>query len=202
MVEARRSLGKVKLFSARQKPRPRTDCSPCQIAALRLRDLAKLFRARYGVVLPDDDSGRDDIDVAVHHLASLAHPRGRITKWLELWAPWFTLAERTDLVTKAIARQQHWTADQLAWRLRLTKEDRRMLGITTIGAIDLAKRERTKLRRSKAKHRAAGYRRARGAKPRAQYEAAAINRAQPWIAEGISRRTWYRRHRGTGPNTP
>ncbi len=33
------------------------------------------------------------------------------------------------------------------------------------------------------------------AEPRAEYEARSISRATPWIAEGISRSTWYRRRR-------
>lgn len=200
-------LGNVQLFSDRAKPKARAnrnDCSPCQIASLRLRDLAKLFRARYGVVLPDDDAGRDDIDVAVNHLASLAHPKGRIGKWLGLWAPWLTLAARDQLIAKAVIHQQHWSADQLAWRLRLTMEDRMALGITTIGAIDMPKRERTKRRRAKAAQRTARNRKPR--MTRAEYEATALTTTQPWVAEGISRRTWYRRRAqeqaGTGQYAP
>jgi hypothetical protein len=31
------------------------------------------------------------------------------------------------------------------------------------------------------------------AEPRAEYEARSVERAKPWLREGISRRTWYRR---------
>lgn len=147
----RKPLGNVKLYSRRQKRR--SHVSPCQIAALRLNDLARLYRARYGITLPDDDAGRDDIAVAVNHLASLAHPRQRILKWLEVWAPWMTLKECETITAKAIMHQQHWTADQLAWRLRLTMADRTALAITTIGAIDCSRSERRKLRKLKAKLR-------------------------------------------------
>lgn len=166
MVEAQRrqGLGKVKLYSTRQKPRGRhrKDRSPCQIAALRMHDLARLFRARYGVVLPDDDAGRDDIEVAANHLASLAHPKGRIIKWIRLWAPWMSVAEQDDIIAAAITSQKHWTADQLAWRMRLTDADRSVLGITTIGAIDCPKAERTERRAQKAKQRMERNRRAKG----------------------------------------
>jgi hypothetical protein len=47
---------------------------------------------------PNDDAGRDDLMVAVHHLACLAHPRGHIAKWLEIWAPWLTLAEHKAII--------------------------------------------------------------------------------------------------------
>lgn len=150
---ARPKLGNVKIYSTRQKSRRRAHVSPCQIAALRLNDLARLFRARYGITLPDDDAGRDDLLVAVNHLASLAHPRQRIANWLGLWAPWMTLAECETITATAIMHQQHWTADQLAWRLRLTDADRTTLAITTIGAIDCSKRARTIRRKAKARER-------------------------------------------------
>lgn len=161
MQAPQRKTYNVRYFSNRQKPRRRSRASPCQIAALRLHDLARLFRARYGVTLPDDDAGRDDMMVAVNHCASLAHPLGRIDKWLGLWCPWMTLKERDAIATQAIIHKQHWTADQLAWRLRLTDADRTALAITTIGAIDCNKRERKKRRLQKAKERMARNRAAR-----------------------------------------
>lgn len=184
----------VKWFSTKQKlPKGRTRRSPMQLVGLRLHDLAKIFRSRYGNMLPDDDAGRDDLLVAVHHLASLAHPRGHITRWLNLWAPWLTLAEHKDIIGDALASPQKWKADALAWRLRLTKEERRMLGVTTIGAIDENKGARTKRRRALDRQRKENARRAKGVKPRKAYEGQSLSKAKPWVAEGISRAQWYRR---------
>jgi hypothetical protein len=143
----------VRWFSTKQKTGKRRRPSPMQLVGLRLNDLAKIFRARYGNVLPNDDAGRDDLMVAVHHLASLAHPRGHIAKWL----------------------------------------DRRMLGVTTIGAIDENKAARTKRRRALDRQRKENARRANGIKPRKVYEGQSVSAAKPWKAEGISRASWYRR---------
>jgi hypothetical protein len=192
MQKPLRRAANVKWFSTRQKGKRRRR-SPMQLVGLRLHDLAKIFRARYGDVLPNDDAGRDDLLVAVHHLASLAHPRGHITSWLNLWAPWLTLAEHKAIIGEAIANPQKWKADALAWRMRLTKEDRRMLGITTIGAIDENKAARTKRRRALDRQRKENARRAKGVKPRKAYEGQSTSKAQPWKAEGISRASWYRR---------
>lgn len=170
-----------------------------QLVALRLHDLAKVFRARYGNVLPDDDAGRDDLIVAVHHLACLPHPQKPIAQWLDLWAPWLTRAESKGIIGEALANPQRWKADQLAWRLRLTAEDRRMLGVTTIGAIDENKAARTKRRRKLDRQRKENARRAKGIKPRKVYEGQSISAAKPWEAEGISRRTWYRRQNALVP---
>jgi hypothetical protein len=168
-----------------------------QLVALRLADLATLFRSRYGRELPDDDAGRDDLRIALNHLACLAHPRSHITNWIEIWAPWLTAAEQRDLVPPILANPQRYKADALAWRLRLTMEQRTVLGITTIGAIDMPKAQRSKRRREYQRKWQAGKRRKQGMKPRKMYEEQSISRAQPWKLEGVSRATWYRRKRET-----
>jgi hypothetical protein len=195
--------GNVKWFSTRSKPgaKRRAHRSPMQLIALRMRDLANLYRSRYGIALPDDDAGRDDLKIALNHLACLAHPRGHIAHWIEIWAPWLTAAEQRQVVPPILANPQRWKADALAWRLRLTKEQRTMLGITTIGAIDENKAARTKRRRAKDRQRKENARRAKGVKPRATYEGQSTSKAKPWLEEGISRAQWYRRRaRETDPS--
>lgn len=191
----------VRYFSIRQKRDGKRKSTPLQIVGLRLVDLATVYRSRYGLILPNDDAGRDDIALAVDHLAALAHPKKHITQWLDLWAPWLTLAEVNDVIANGITNRRNWTADQLAWRLRLMKEERTMLSITTIGAIDHPKAARKKRRKQRERERRVANRRAKGAIPRPEYEQRSLNRAKPWEAEGISRATWYRRKRETGPQS-
>jgi hypothetical protein len=172
-----------------------------QIVTLRLHDLSILFYSRYGAQrLPDDDSGRDDLKIALNHLACLPRPQKAISVWLEAWAPWLTLAERAEIVRPILDAPQRWKADALAWRLHLTMEQRTMLGITTIGAIDMPKAQRTKRRKQRDRDRLKAKRKQQGRTPRAEYEAKSLSRAKPWIAEGISRATWYRRRRAETTN--
>lgn len=193
----------VRWFSDKQKRRGKAKRrSPMQLVALRLHDLARIFRSRYGLTLPDDDAGREDLKIALHHLASLAHPRSHIANWIDLWAPWLTAAEQKEIVGTALANPQHYKADGLAWRLRLKAEERRMLGVTTIGAIDENKAARLKRRKLLDKQRKENIRRAKGAKPRKQYEAQSLSKAKPWLAQGISRRTWYRKRNSASDTTP
>ena len=59
-----------------------------------------------------------------------------------MWAPTFSadkVAERADLVAEKPIK---FRADTLAWRLRLTMEERTRLKITSIGAIDVPKEDR------------------------------------------------------------
>jgi hypothetical protein len=182
---------------ARKYKRKKRERPP--LVGLRVRDLNKLFRARYGEILPDDDSGRDDVAIVAHHLAQYAdgHPARRITQWVRLRAPWMPIAELDALIAEAIAKPKRWRADKLAWRLRLTAADRSALRITTIGAIDASKGQRSARRRERDRKRKMLNRRASGAQPRPEYEAQSLERAQPWTMLGISRRTWYRHGKPT-----
>jgi hypothetical protein len=196
-AKLRRRAAYVRWYSKRQKSGRKR--SPMQMVALRVSDFSTLFRSRYGIVLPNDDSGRDDIRLVVDHLASLPHPAKAITCWLETWAPWLTLAEHRQVISDGIANQRHWKADALAWRLRLTYQERSMLGITTIGAIDMSKAQREKRRKDKDRARKAAKRRAAGVVPRERYERGSIEHSKPWIEAGISRRTWYRNRSAPRP---
>jgi hypothetical protein len=162
------------------------------LTSLRIADLRRLFLARYGRSLRDDDAGRADARIMAHHLARRSNAERRIVSWLELQAPWMKPVEVKGLIAEVFSRPHKWRADTLGKHLNLTDAERRRLGITTIGAVDVNRAERLARRREKARQRDQQRRRAQGAKPRAEYEGKSISRAKPWEAMGISRRTWYR----------
>lgn len=144
---------KLDEIAKRYRRRSRKGRTPAQLAALRLKDLTALYAARYGHMLPDDDAGREDAGIALAHMATLASARGRMSAWIAQWLPWMTTGEAGRMVDYALTTPRYWTADSLAWRLHLTAADRTTLGITTIGAIDLPKKARAKLRQRKARER-------------------------------------------------
>lgn len=83
------------------------------------------------------------------------------------------------------------SARDLGDLLMLTRDERASLGIRRIDSYEepsLARKKRLSKERE-ARRRIEKL----GAKPRAQ----SIEAAKPWVAEGISRRTWYRRRSGT-----
>jgi hypothetical protein len=173
-----------------------------QFASLRLRDITKLIRGRHGVELPDNESGRLLVEIAAHHLAMLnGNPVDRVERWVGLWAPWYRIGDLAELNVAVLRHPKRWKADQLAWVLRLTEADRRALGITTIGAIDMGKRERMARRRQRARARRMAKHRANGVRPRAEY-LASVAKPKPWIVAGISRATWFRRKRSETPRAP
>lgn len=169
------------------------------IAKLRIDDLNKLFRHRYGDILPDDDAGRDDAFVAFSHYA-VTNRVVHFHSWLDIHAPWMKEQERDRLVWRKPLR---WTADKLGERLGLRSADRDRLGIRTIGAIDMPRAERDALRKAKHRERsrqhAEAKRRGAGKPTRqewlAQHQA---SRVKPWKMAGMSRAKWYRLQRETG----
>ena len=187
-----------RLEIARRYKRKR-NARPC-LTGLRLRDLNRLLDGRYGAtVLPDDDAARDDVVVVAHHLGSLAgDPRKRITSWLKLRAPWYSLAATDELLVDVITKPRRWRADKLAWKLRLLERDRAARRITTIGAVDVSKWERAATRKERNRLAKQAKRRAAGVRARADYEAQSINRTRPWQSLGLSRAAWYRRGKPPG----
>lgn len=172
---------------------------PISMGALRVTELQRLRRARYPQGIPDTPNGRVLVRVIVHHLAGLVGDQHRrVTGWLAEHASWMTLADQKALLVEIATKPRRWRADRLAWRLKLIEADRKKLRITTIGAIDVNKTNRLERRKAHKRDLEQDRRNAKGAMSRAEYEANSINRAQPWLAQGISRRTWYRR-RGTSP---
>ena len=99
--------------------------------------------------------------------------------------------ESRDIIEKARSTSRPRTPDGWARALGLTYARRQRIGITTIGAIDVNKRQRTHLRKLRENERYRRRRQALGATPRTQ----SLSALKPWAAEGISRRTWERRRR-------
>jgi hypothetical protein len=167
---------------------------PVSMATLRVGDINRVFVDKYGHVLPDDDAGRDDARIMCHHLAQISgDQRARIKSWLIVWAPWMSAQQMADLTDTVIAKPLRWRADKLAACLGLKEADRTRLGITTIGAADMTKAEREAARKARKRQAKLKGRRAQGVKSRTEYLAGSAERMKPWEAEGISRRTWYRR---------
>lgn len=166
------------------------------LAPIRIAELCRLFRARYGATLPDDDAGREDARIMAHHLAMLTGDQRRnITSWMTLWPPWMPPDELARLVDAVLTKTLRWRADKLAACLNLTEAERHGLRITTIGAADMTKAERDAVRKTRKRKARRERRRKDGVKPRTEYEAAAIGYGKPWEAEGVSKATWYRRKR-------
>jgi hypothetical protein len=166
------------------------------IRRLRLGNLRTLFRHRWGPVLPDDDAGREDLRELLLPISVGPNAAIKMERAIEVWAPWMARDEATQIIDD-INLTPIWhrkpTASALGQRLLLTNAERERLRVWSIAAHDMTPEQAAEHRRAKERARKRRYRRSRGSKPRAEYEAASLSRTKPWLALGISRRTWYRR---------
>jgi hypothetical protein len=165
------------------------------LAGFRIAELRRLFLHRYGHTLPDDDAGRDDAFIIANHMAWRPDADRRIPGWLSLWCPWMSTSDVADLTHRVLDKPSWWGPDALAKLLHLKEAERSRHKIRTIGAIDLTREMRLERRAARKRLREELARRAKGAKPRTEYEANSLSRTKPWQAEGISRRTWERRQK-------
>lgn len=162
--------------------------------ALRFRELNKLARHRH----PDGSDYMLPEAPSVRHLAVaiITHQRpNNKLRWL-IWfcrerAPWLDPNEIN------IAQLYPDKAEPLGKKLQLTAAERTSLRITTIAPCDQTPAEREAARKERKRQRDRDRRRrqraAAGGIPRAQYEATSKSQKRPWEAEGMSKRTWYRR---------
>ena len=123
-----------------------------------------------------------------------------LTIWCGGWAPHVTEAEIAAVAKRVSKLKGKRPADDVVGRrLRLSDADRSRLKITAIGAYDVNRKARAARRlakkRERDRKRSAAKRVAKGAVSRQEYLAKSLSRAQPWLALGISRRTYYRRQK-------
>lgn len=181
---------------AKRYARDRQMRQPLTMAAVRVAELTRLYQHRWNGELPDDDLGEVALRIMANHIGHLRDAARRLGKWMDRWTPWLGLASQERIIRDAVEKPLRYRADKIAWKLKVTAAEREQLGLRTIGAIDQSRQERQQIARQNKRERDRQRRRAKGAKPRADYEENSTNKSKPWIAEGVSRRTWYRHHRG------
>jgi len=185
---------------SKRKKRPLTPEQQTRLVGrLRIGDLNRLWGSRYGggrenYVFPDDDAGIEDLSISLQHYAR-SNPI-KIPKIIALRAPWMGEDEIALLLDQITAYPRQWKAESLGCLLRVTTAEWRLLDLRTIAPADMTKQERTQERKLRGRLRKRLRRRAMGKDTRAEYLAAnSISRTRPWEAEGISRKTWYKRRK-------
>lgn len=198
-------LGNVILKEKPSRKRSRRQEWAFSHEILRLREIEKIIRHRHRNGIPDP-AGTDDFEMCFAYVRAVAMtPRCQdVVSWCETWAPWAVYQEAlVDLVYEERRRKYMLRSDAVAALLHVTLQERTALGLKTIGACDVSAEDRKALardaKRLRDRTRQERKRKSEGRKDRASYVAASISAAKPWEAEGVSRRTWYRRL-GTSPS--
>ena len=141
---------------------------------LRLGNLRKLSRARYGPTLPDDDAGREDLRELLLPISVSANADIKMPNAIEVWAPWMGQDEAEQLINdinRTPRRQRMLTAKQLGKRQCVTNAQRERLKLWTIAPYDMTDEQMKEWRKAKDRERRRRLRQLRGAKSRPEYEA-------------------------------
>jgi hypothetical protein len=171
-----------------------------RIRRLRYGQVLKLIRFRYGANgVPNDDAGRPDL-LELIWLASSAPTEAeeKVRHCIELYAPWMDGDEKRDLmelVAMTPTYEKAKTSQELGNKLLLSNADRERLKLYSIRPCDLTPEEFEKQSNARKKATRAAKRRRDGVKTREEYLVECRNKPKPWLAEGVSRRTWERRCR-------
>ena len=161
------------------------------IRRVRLGHLKRLLRQRYGFELPDDDAGREDLELVL----CLTGDKN-LMNTVEVWAPWMQTIEADRLVARIKNMPPHvrqLPPKTLGQCVRLTNVERERSSPWQIRPCDISDEEFVEQRKAKDRARK---RRKRGSVPLEVYRARrSVNKEKPWIMQGISRAQWYRRRR-------
>jgi hypothetical protein len=164
---------------------------------LRLGDVKRYLRYRYGPTLPDDDAGRVDLYELLLAVSLAPKSASRImANIVEIWAPWMDAAEASGLiqqVEQTPPELRRRTAGDIGQRFNVTNAEREHLRLWTIRPVDMTDAEIERWRKDKRNQRDKARRRKAGKQSRITRLATALTKLQPWKAEGICRRTWERR---------
>ena len=121
------------------------------MAAIRIAELGRWLAGAVGAgaELEPCKWSEDIARIFVHHFVVLADGNRRAAQWLDTYCPWINTPDREYMISEANHCPLKWSADKLAWKIRLTDTTRSDLNITTIGAIDCNAQQRAHRRKAK-----------------------------------------------------
>lgn len=119
------------------------------MAAIRISELLRWLHDTFGAGVELEPSPQTSAipRIFVHHFMALPDGPRRAAAWLERYCSTMEARDREYLISEAAHCPLRWSADKLAWKIRLTDEQRSRLKIKTIGAIDCPKEQRAKRRK-------------------------------------------------------
>jgi len=181
---AKHRLIAIKYRSAAREAKEARRYRRPNVRNLRLSEIERIYRDRFGKILPNTLDGRAALQVVAECIALKAGAaHSNIAGFIRARAPW-ALPEAESVAAVAVEAARWQSADEMAWRIGLTLVEHDTLGIRTIGIVGLNKRQRKARQKEKKKKREAERRRAKGAQPRAEYETNSVSRTKPWETLG------------------
>lgn len=196
-------IGKVVIADREERP-DRHD----SFARKRIRDVEKLIRLRHGEAVPEHDDPSNPYVFAVVQAASALFDFkddqvSFAADWCERWCPWISEPEKVAraIVVKFKRKAGVMRADKAGALLRLTLAERDAARIVTISPAEIPPAEWATIKADRKRERDRQAAAKRRAKAGATARVHSIASAKPWVREGISQRTWWRRKAALGSNS-
>jgi hypothetical protein len=166
------------------------------VGKLRIGDLNKIFAGRYGRgaagrenwQFPNDDSGLEDLKILIHTY-HWTNPL-KMPRIIDLRAPW---ADAQAILDEVEAYPRSWKSGTLGQLLNYSGPEWRRQRPRTIAPVDMTPEDRKDFSRILSNGKRKAKRARSGMKTRAEYESQSLSKTKPWVVEGVSRATWYRR---------
>jgi hypothetical protein len=121
------------------------------MAAIRIAELSRWLSDQIGsgAELEPSQWSEGIVRIFVHHFVVLSDGNRRASEWMHDYCPWISARSRESMISEANHCPLKYSADTLAWKIRLTDAKRSELKITTIGAIDVGREQRAERRRKR-----------------------------------------------------
>ena len=170
----------------------------------RARELRLFLSYRHGDTLPDNDAGRDDLELLLNYVVQLNPGYGVPAMIAEAraWAPWLSCEDARTLAKRIAGRRPiKLKADTIARRIGCTYVERSALNLRSIGSCDLTRTQRDRAARKRRTDAESKRRREKGVRPRDEYESKARAMRAEAAALGISYEA-LRKRRQRPPKAP
>jgi hypothetical protein len=166
------------------------------ILRVRLGHVRRVLQSRYGVAVPDDDAGYEDLRVYLHVKAQACLPKNReraLLNEIGLMATWMPLERARQVATEIATKPMKLTSVTLGEMLNLSSEERARLSVWQIRAVGETTEDMKERRRQRNRDLQRIKRARAGGQTREQYRRSALSNTKPWEAMGVCRRTYERR---------
>jgi hypothetical protein len=166
------------------------------ILRVRLGHVRRVLQSRYGVKVPDDDAGYEDLRVYLHTKAQCCLPRNReraLLNEIDLMAPWMPVDRARQVAAEIATKPMKLTSITLGQMLNLSSEERVCLSVWQIRAVGETTEDMKERRRQRNRDLQRIKRARDGSQTREQYRRSALSNTKPWEAMGVCRRTYERR---------
>ena len=150
------------------------------IRRVRLEDIRVIARHYFGRDLPDDDAGRETLELMLR-----CAPPEHCMNIIEISAPWMPADEAVVMVSRVRGMVMP-TPTEIGKEMRVTLEAKEGLALAQVVPHDMSRADMKERRKERKRLKMRETRRAKGVRSREEYEGRSLSKTKPWVAAGMS----------------